>query len=90
MSLNIEDRMAMIAYRHEKADIALEDATFLTDAGKYGLAANRLYYALYHAASALLLSKEIITKRHSSFHFLYDKEYLARPDARKFQNTLTP
>ena len=65
MSLNTEDRMAMIAYRHEKADIALEDAAFLTDAGKYGLAANRLYYALYHAASALLLSKEIITKRHS-------------------------
>jgi len=29
------------------------------------LAANRLYYALYYAASALLLSKGVITKRHS-------------------------
>ena len=65
MSLSTEDKKALIAYRCEKADTALEDAAFLTDAGRYGLAANRLYYALYHAASALLLSKGIITKRHS-------------------------
>ena len=55
----------MIAYRHEKAEMALDDAAFLTDAGRYGIAANRLYYALYHAASALLLSRSIETKRHS-------------------------
>lgn len=55
----------MILYRQEKADLALEDAVFLTDAARYNLAANRLYYALYYAASALLLSKGISTKRHS-------------------------
>ena len=65
MSLDNEDRKALIAYRQEKADMALDDAAFLTDAGKFGLAANRLYYALYYAASALLLSKGIVTKRHS-------------------------
>ena len=65
MSLDNEDRKALIAYRQEKADLALDDAAFLADAGKYGLAANRLYYALYYAASALLLSKGIVTKRHS-------------------------
>ena len=65
MSLDSEDRKALIAYRQEKADLALDDAAFLTDAGKYGLAANRLYYALYYAASALLLNKGIATKRHS-------------------------
>ena len=65
MSLDNEDRKALIAYRQEKADMALDDAAFLTDAGKFGLAANRLYYALYYAASALLLSKGIATKRHS-------------------------
>lgn len=42
MSLNNEDRKSLIDYRHEKADLALEDAAFLADAGKYGLAANRL------------------------------------------------
>lgn len=65
MSLDDESRRAMIAYRQEKADLALEDAIFLTDAARYNLVANRLYYALYYAASALLLSKGISTKRHS-------------------------
>ena len=65
MSLDQESRQAMVAYRQEKADVALEDAAFLADSGRYGLAANRLYYALYYAASALLLSKGIITKRHA-------------------------
>lgn len=65
MSLNEEARKSMIVYRQEKADTALEDAKFLTDAGRYNLAANRLYYALYHAASALLLSRGISTKRHA-------------------------
>ena len=65
MSLDNESRQAMILYRQEKADLALEDAVFLTDAARYNLAANRLYYALYYAASALLLSKGISTKRHS-------------------------
>lgn len=65
MSLDNESRQAMIAYRQEKAYAAIDDAVFLTEAGRYNLAANRLYYALYYAASALLLSKGIITKRHS-------------------------
>ena len=65
MSLDSESRLAMIAYRQEKSIMALDDATFLTEGGRYNLAANRLYYALYYAASALLLSKGITTKRHS-------------------------
>ena len=54
MSLDNESRKAMIAYRLEKADAAMDDAIFLSEAGRYNLSANRLYYALYHAASALL------------------------------------
>lgn len=59
MSLDKESRNAMVAYRQEKADVAIDDALFLTDAGRYNIAANRLYYALYYAASALLLSQGI-------------------------------
>ena len=47
MSLDKESRNAMVAYRQEKADVAIDDALFLTDAGRYNIAANRLYYALY-------------------------------------------
>ena len=76
MSLDVNDRKAIVNYRVEKADIALEDAAFLATAGKYNLAANRLYYALYYACTALLISKGIPTKRHSgmitqmNYHFV--------------------
>ena len=65
MSWDNESRQAMVDYRMEKADVALEDASFLSDSGRYNLAANRLYYALYYAASAILLNQGIVTKRHS-------------------------
>ena len=48
MSMDDESRRAMIAYRQEKADIALDDADFLAESGRYSLAANRLYYAIYY------------------------------------------
>lgn len=45
MSLDSENRKAIVDYRTEKAVLALEDADFLADAGKFNLAANRLYCA---------------------------------------------
>ena len=65
MSLEAENRKSIVDYRIKKADIALEDAVFLAEAGKYNISANRLYYALYYAASAVLISKGIPTKTHS-------------------------
>lgn len=65
MSLDGNDRKAVVAYRLEKADVALEDARFLSENSRYNLAANRLYYALYYAASALLIERGIPTKSHA-------------------------
>ena len=65
MSLDMNNRKAVVDYRLEKSKAALEDADFLYANQKYNLSANRLYYALYYAASALLISREIPTKTHS-------------------------
>ena len=76
MSLDTDNRKAVVEYRKEKADVALDDAEFLAQAGKYNLAANRLYYALHYACTALLISRGIPTKRHAgmiaqiSLHFV--------------------
>lgn len=43
MNLDNESRLAMITYRQEKSVMALDDAAFLTEGGRYNLAANRLY-----------------------------------------------
>ena len=43
MNLDNESRLAMITYRQEKSVMALDDAAFLFEGGRYNLAANRLY-----------------------------------------------
>lgn len=65
MSLDPDNRKAVVDYRLEKAFIALDDADFLAQAGKYNLAANRLYYALHYACTALLINRGFPTKSHA-------------------------
>lgn len=65
MSLDQESRKAIVDYRMERAYQALEEARSTVKNGFLNLAANRLYYALYYAASALLISKGIPTKTHA-------------------------
>ncbi len=64
MSLGEEERASMVIYRIEKALATLEDAEFAVQMERWNMAANRLYYALYHAASALLLSQGITSHTH--------------------------
>jgi len=56
MSLSSDDRKALVDYRIEKAWKSYDEAQKVAAISLWDLAANRLYYALYHAASALLLS----------------------------------
>ena len=65
MSLHAEDRRSIVAYRMERADATLEEARGVAEREWYNLAANRLYYASYYAASALLISDGIPARTHS-------------------------
>ncbi len=61
----------------EKAKNALEEAKILFNAEKYYGAANRSYYAAYHAMNALLIYDGQVMKKHSGviskFRELYIK-----------------
>ena len=65
MSLSSEDRNSIVLYRIERAYSTLDEAEMVANQGRYNLAANRLYYAVYYAASALLISNERPVKTHS-------------------------
>ena len=65
MSLSWEDRNSVVSYRIERAYSTLDEAEMVANQGRYNLAANRLYYAVYYAASALLISNECPVKTHS-------------------------
>ncbi|MBQ9474108.1 MAG: HEPN domain-containing protein [Bacteroidales bacterium] len=52
-------------YRLKKSDEVYEAAVILYNAGQWNSAVNRLYYACFYAASALLLKRGIGAKSHS-------------------------
>ena len=64
MSLSADDKKALVDYRIEKAYASFEEAKKVAEISLWNLAANRLYYALYHAASALLLSDGYTSHSH--------------------------
>lgn len=74
--LSPENRAEIVNYRIERAYETLKEADYNTDGGYYNAAVNRLYYACYYAASALLLQHEIEVHTHNgvkiqlSMHFV--------------------
>ena len=57
MSLRGEDRKVLVILELEKSDKTLAEMEVQLQNRLWGLAANRLYYALFHAVSALLISE---------------------------------
>lgn len=74
--LDSENRAAIVNYRMERAYETLKEADYNMVGGYYNAAINRLYYACYYAAAALLLKNEIEANTHNgvktqlSMHFV--------------------
>ena len=64
MGLKDEDRKEVVKLRMEKAKNTFSEIALLTSNGLWHNAANRLYYACYYAATALLIKNGIETKTH--------------------------
>ena len=65
MSLNDEERKTMVFLQMEKAKRFLEQAEMVRDIQQWDLAANRYYYACFHAVQALFVHNGLSTRRHS-------------------------
>lgn len=55
MTLNPDERNAIVSYRLEKALNTIKEVKDVGALGYWNLAANRLYYAAYYASTALLI-----------------------------------
>ncbi|MBN3032854.1 MAG: HEPN domain-containing protein [Candidatus Saganbacteria bacterium] len=62
--------------RLKKADETLKDAGLLAGAGSYFGAVNRLYYAAFYAARALLAVKGLDSPKHSGVIAIFNKEFV--------------
>ncbi len=78
MSLNEEERRAIVALELDKVEKTLAQLDVQLQANLWDMAANRLYYALFHAVSALLVNDHHAVGTHrgavNQFNLYYIKE----------------
>ena len=91
MSLSDEERHAIVLYRIEKANAALDDIRKVLPLELWSIIANRMYYALYYAASALLIHDGHKVGTHKGVIALFNLKYvkegpLSREDGALFSN----
>ena len=90
--LQDQDRISIVRYRIENAHRTIDEVSTHIENGFYNTAINRMYYACYYAASALLVANKIVTKSHDgvrqmfSLHFV--KTGLVPKDFGRFYNNL--
>ena len=76
MSLKDEERQLLVKLYLTKSDETLEDARFCCSQGRWNATANRLYYALFHAITALFVSDGIPVASHNGMKVRFGKEYV--------------
>lgn len=89
--LTDENYEALSQYRRQRARETLAEIPYLRDQGFYNTATNRLYYACYYAALALLTKNHISTNTHAGvktmlgLHFV-SKCLITKESGRAFSN----
>lgn len=76
MSLDDEKRAVVVGLEMQKAYDTLEEAILLADNGRWSGAANRLYYAVFHAVSALLIHDAHPVKSHKGAGIQFNQYYI--------------
>lgn len=76
MSLSDEERSIVVALELEKAQIAYNETIWLMEKSSWSGAAGRLYYALFHAISALLIHDRHSVSSHKGSHILFGNYYI--------------
>jgi uncharacterized protein (UPF0332 family) len=89
--LTDENLEALSHYRQERAHETLAEIPYLRTQGYYNTAVNRLYYACYYAAVALLARHHITSSTHAGvktmlgLHFV-SKGLISKESGRAFSN----
>ena len=86
MSLTQEERNIIVKYRLERANETLTEAKDLMRLNHWYGAANRLYYACFYAACALLIKNGHIARTHGGVFSLLGEHFVSTGLINKEQN----
>ena len=75
--LNNESIRALVAYRFQRAEETLAEIPYLNSQGYYNTAVNRMYYACYYAAVALLIQHRINPSTHAGVKQMIGMHFVA-------------
>ena len=76
MSLSDEERMIMVEFEIERAHRIIAQFPILEDAKLWDTLANRVYYAVYHAVTALLIKNRLHAESHQGVSVLFSKHFV--------------
>ena len=76
MSLSNEERNTLVSLELKKAHEAYEDIGILIAANRLNGAANRMYYAVFHAVCALLINDGHQVNTHKGSHAMFSQHYI--------------
>ncbi len=76
MSLSNEERQALVEREMKKAHETFEEIGILAAANRWSGAANRLYYAVFHAVNALFIHNGLQAVRHNGSHALFSQHFI--------------
>lgn len=76
MGLNEEERRIIVGLEYEKAVSIMQQIGGLQSLGYWDNIANRLYYALFHAVSALLIHDKHSVNTHRGVVVLFGQHYV--------------
>lgn len=75
--LSHENLNALVTYRYQRANETIKEVPYLKQQGYYNTAVNRLYYACYYAAIALLIKHGINPSTHAGVKQMIRMHFVA-------------
>ncbi|MCX8011006.1 MAG: HEPN domain-containing protein [Ignavibacteria bacterium] len=71
-----QEQIDLINYRLEKAKLTLEEANHLFKGKYFNAVFHRAYYACFYAVTALLLTQNLSSSKHSGILSLFQKHFI--------------
>ena len=76
MSLGSEERRVMVDLEIERAKKTMDEMDYLAKGGLWNNMASRLYYAVFHAVSALIIHDGHTVNTHKGSHVIFSQYYI--------------